>query len=121
MIKSVPGFQSVNNLGMLRDGLYDVSEIEFFSSDTGAQATVVEITHADTAELCACDLIIVLSNQAVLFRDFCKIGHKTWRDSNGLVDDSLELLLPPELLAFQQRDGESKSRFILSNDTIAWI
>lgn len=121
MIKSVPGFRSVNSVRMLHDGLYDVSEIQFVSPSSGLQATVSEISRVDSAELCACDLIVVLPNSAVLFRDFCKLANGTWRDSNGLVDDSLALLLPPELSDSQQTGGVSKRRFQLSQDTIAWV
>lgn len=121
MIKSMPGFQSVNTVQMLGNGAYEISEIEFVSPASDSRATMVEICDVAQAELRGCDLIIVLKNSSVLFRDFGKMENGTWRDSNGLVGDSLAALLPAELADFQQEGDETKSRFTLTDGTIAWM
>lgn len=104
MIKDIPGFVSHNSLLSINDGKYEVAETTYTSGISPMSATFISIANFGAGEILACDLLVVLPDGSVLFRDFLRLEDGRWRDSNGLIDNQLSDLLPSELSSFRQ-DG----------------
>ena len=70
------------------------------SKDGESSATVKEFALGGEPPS-ACDLVVVLPNGDVLFRDFMLLPDGSWRDSYGGRGESLGDLLPQEIFKFR--------------------
>lgn len=121
MIKDIPGFVSHNSLISLPDGTYEVSETTYTSATSPTSATFCALANFGAGEILACDLIVVLEDGSVLFRDFLQLEDGRWRDSNGMIDHQLSDLLPPELSAFRQDGSTVISQVSIENGVVQRI
>ena len=118
MIKDIPGFVSHNSLLSLSSGRYEISETTHRSATSPLSATFCEIANVGSGEILACDLLVVLKDGSVLFRDFLRLDDGRWRDINGLIDHQLSDLLPIELSSFEQDGPTLISYVLIENDAV---
>ena len=97
MLTEIPGFSSKNSLVDVAAGSYELVETSYGGVASGTSAVIKELISIGRAEVVACDLIVVLADGTVLFRDFVKLRNGDWRDSYGRCADDLGELMPPEL------------------------
>lgn len=97
MLTNVEGFISQNSLSSVADGAYGLVDSEYQSLDGRTSATLKEVVVCGSEHAIACDLIVVMPNGDVLFRDFLRMPDNGWRDSYGRRAEELASLLPPEL------------------------
>ena len=121
MIKDIPGFVSHNSLESLSNGAYEVSETTYTSATSPTSATFCSLANFGAGDILACDLLVVLEDGSVLFRDFLQLEDGRWRDSNGLIDHQLSDLLPPELSSFTQDGPTVISRVHIENGVVQHI
>ena len=107
---------SINKTTELPDGLY-LPESSIFvdsvASTTYAMFTLYRFVGTDKDM--ACDLVFVLSDGALLARDFLRLSDGSWRDSYGLTAAFLPDLLPPELFTFTEVETNFLESFNLIN------
>lgn len=120
MIKHIPGFTSANRSSELESGPYVVGEQVYRSEDGSTTATLTEVCSLHSSIPCAADLLVVLSDGSVLFRDFMQLADGSWRDSNGLVSEELRDLLPPELGQFTRSGPRVRRSLTVESGVFHW-
>lgn len=97
MFTTINGFESINKLTDFQNGKYREVSSMYQSGDGTTTAILKEFAFDQIPFASACELVVVLPDQNVLFRDFMLLPDGSWRDSYGGRRDSLAELLPPEL------------------------
>jgi hypothetical protein len=102
---------SVNRPHELPDGTYQPQSSIF--RGLGFQARLNLYLSAETGDICAADLYVVLDDGAGRARDFLRLPDRRWRDSNGWIRDQLSELLPPELLGMKDEATTDLSPLVI--------
>lgn len=113
MFTEINGFESLNSVNNLLKGNYQEITSLYQNEDGSSTAILKEFSHEDTQVTTVCDLIIVLPNNDILFRDFMLIADGTWRDSYGGRATTIDELLPGELMDMRLVSRKN-SKFTLS-------
>lgn len=94
MFTSIGDFVSLNKIEHLSDGTYHEC-CSRYQNKAGTVTTVVrEFTKDGDAAPSACDLIIVLADVSILFRDYLCMPDGSWRNSYGCRAEKLASLFP---------------------------
>lgn len=91
-------FYSVNDRAHLRPGRYGVTCLTFAGADRREFAIQFEYRREGDPTIIAIDMLCVRIDGAVRAADFLRMPDLGWRDNFGARSDSLEALLPAEIL-----------------------
>lgn len=122
MIVDIPNFESCNKVDHLPDGTYVQLLRTYINYHRTLSASLYEYRLVDLPAIAlAYDLVVVLENGDVLFRDFAQLADGDWRDSYGRRAPDIEMLFPEEMANFRSFGEDVESIFTLKNGEITLL
>jgi hypothetical protein len=97
MFSRISGFESVNVPDESFSGDYINMQSHYASANGFMSAVMSEYLKEGSSTSSVIELVVVLPNSDVLYRDFLLLPDLTWRDSYGGIENEIEELLPSEL------------------------
>ena len=91
---------SMNSSNMLLSGKYEAKCQVYKSKISESFAHLYEYTLCETSEIVAYDLLVQNSDQIQTFVDYAKFPDGLWMDPYGLKSDSIEKLMPFDILDY---------------------
>ncbi len=91
---------SMNSPNMLLSGKYEAQCQVYQSKISESFAHLYEYSLCGTSEIVAYDLLVQNSDQSQTFVDYAKFPDGLWMDSYGLKSDSIENLIPVDILDY---------------------
>lgn len=91
-------FCSVNDRADLRPGRYGVTCLTFVGMDRRESAFQFEYRREGDPTVIAIDMVFVGIDGTIRAADFLRMPDRAWRDNFGARSDSIEALLPAEIL-----------------------